>query len=192
MEVIRIAELVDAAPVLAGARSGAALFTKLAALLPPPRSSPEPLLLDFDGVELASASFLRESIFPFKAFTRTARSAWYPVIANSSPDTLDELEVVCSARADSILVCVLSSKMKLSKVSLIGRLDGKQQDAYNFVVSSGGATAKTLMEATATPADASISPTAWNNRLSALVEKGVVAEVSAGRQKFYTPLVRCS
>jgi hypothetical protein len=76
-------------------------------------------------------------------------------------------------------------------VRLSGSLDLKQREAYDFVTANvGGTTAKGLMEATSTTPERSISPTAWNNRLSALVEKGIVSELSEGRQKLYTPVLR--
>lgn len=192
MHLIRIADFTEDATVLAGARSGARLFAALAAALPPPARTAQPLYLDFSEVVVATASFLRESVLPLKALARTVRSSWYPVVANASPEILEELEVVCSARSDAILACRVTDQGNVHSLTLVGSLDAKQRDAYEFVISSGGTTAKMLMEATATAERAALSPTAWNNRLSALVEKGIVSEVSEGRQKVYTPVVRCS
>lgn len=189
---IDVRDLTGGTGILAGARAGAALSAALAAHLPAPRPQPQSLFLDFSGVQFASASFLRESIFPFKALARAVRSSWYPVVANASPEILEELEVVCSARSDTFLACDVGHNGQVKNARLVGGLDSKQRDAYEFVTTRGNATAKALMEARATKAEESISPTAWNNRLSALVEKGIIGEISEGRQKLYIPLLRCT
>jgi hypothetical protein len=188
--VIRLTELASGVPVLTGTRTGTKVFAVLAASLPESESESRPLFVDFTGIELASASFLRETVLPLKALARAIRSSWYPVVANASAETLEDLEVVCSARSDVVLACDLTAEGIVHHVRLIGALDTKQREAYEFVGSTGGATAKALMEATASASDASISPTAWNNRLNALVEKGIVSEIPEGRQKSYAPILR--
>lgn len=190
MRVIRLQD-VSGGGVLAGANAGAKALAKLVTLIPPSGEVAAPLMLDFTGVQLATASYLREAILPFKAFARTARTSWYPVIANASAETLEELEIVCSARADPILTCSMCGSGSVENVRLCGSLDPKQRDAYQFVIENGSATAKALMETRATAAEMGISPTAWNNRLTSLVDKGLVAESFEGRQKVYTPILRC-
>lgn len=176
--------------VLAGARFGAQLFAALAGAMPASSDCGAPLFIDFTDVQFATASFLRESVLPLKSLARTVRSSWYPVVANAAPTVLEELEVVCAARFDAILACILTPEGEVSDIRLVGALDQKQREAYDFVTANGCSTAKTLMAATARDTDAHISPTAWNNRLSALVEKGIVSEGSEGRHKLYTPILR--
>jgi len=54
---------------------------------------PEQLFLDFSGVQIATASFLRESVFAFRDAIRRRRSNFYPVIANAESAVEDELKV---------------------------------------------------------------------------------------------------
>jgi hypothetical protein len=176
--------------VLAGANVGAAVFESLAARFPPSPAHPRALFVDFAKVELATASFLREAVLKLKAHSRTLQSNWYPVICNANSSVLEELEVVCLARSDAMLSCQADSTGQVSHVRLIGKLDQKQREAFEFVVATGGATARDLMEARSSPSEGVTSPTAWNNRLSVLVEKGLVFESYVGRQKLYTPILK--
>lgn len=186
-EVIRVRDHAGGR-VLSGSRDGAKFLNVLVSLMPPPQLLGGPLFIDFDGVSVATASFLRESVLSFKAFARTSRSSWFPVVANASEAVLEELEVVCDARSDAFVTCELN-KGRVTKVRLAGSLESKQREAYEFVTSRGSATAKQLMETMSKNAEISPSPTAWNNRLSVLVEKGLITESSDGRQKLYTPII---
>ena len=70
---ILISELTPG-PVLSGALRGQELLAKLlpeAAAEPP---SPQPLFLDFNGIDSATASFLRESVLTFRDVVRGRRS----------------------------------------------------------------------------------------------------------------------
>lgn len=189
MIVIRIRDLADST-VLAGALAGATLLRKLVAALPPTEKEPQPLFLDFEDIEVVTASYLREAVLALKSFARSTGSHWYPVVANASHATLEELEVVCTARSDTILTCRLSKWRQATDIRLAGSLDAKQREAFEFVVATGGATAKDLMAARSVEGDSPLSPTAWNNRLSVLAEKGIVAESYHGRQKLYTPVLK--
>jgi hypothetical protein len=159
------------------------------AVLPSQEQTTGPVFLEFSEIEVATASFLRESVLAFKAFSRSTRACWYPVVSNASAATIEELDVVCAARSDTILTCRLSNDGTIRDIQLAGALDQKQREAYEFVTLKGSATAKQLMEATAASDEVATSPTAWNNRLSALVDKRIVSESQLGRQKVYTPVL---
>jgi hypothetical protein len=185
---IRVRDFVDT-PVLAGAQAGARTLARLIALRQLSGLN-GPVFLDFGGIEVATASFLREFALPFKAFPRSTRSSWHAVIANASPETLEELSIVCTIRSDPMLTCALDDLGKVTGIGMAGLLDSKQREAYEFVVANGNVTAKQLMESTSKASESATSPTAWNNRLSTLVDKGIVAEANIGRQKVYTPVLR--
>jgi hypothetical protein len=188
MKVIRLIDLTGQ-DVLAGALAGAKLFASLAPLLPRD-GDPAPLVVDFSGISVATASFLRESVVAFKSFARSRRSSWYPVVGNAAEEIFEELDVVCQARSDAMLTCEFTSSGEVLATRLAGHLDPKQREAFDYVMSQSHCTARELMQATATEAEKNSSPTAWNNRLNALVEKGVISESPLGRLKFYTPLLR--
>jgi len=186
---IRIRDISEV-QVLAGAQAGATMLGKVLEHLPALPRVNGALFVDFEGIEVTTASFLREFVLPLKSIARSLRSTWYPVVANPSPAVLEELDVITTARSEPILTCKLDANEKVTDIKLAGRLDPKQLEAYEFVVRQGDVTAKQLMEATATSAEKGTSPTAWNNRLSVLVDKGLVAEASLGRQKVYVPILR--
>jgi hypothetical protein len=83
--------LQGAGPVLAGAPNGKAAFASLVRELSHEPADPTPLFLDFQHVDVATASYLRESIFALKNYLRTISSKIYPVAANANEDVEDEL-----------------------------------------------------------------------------------------------------
>jgi len=79
---IHMMELVGGA-VLAGAVSGRKALAKLIELTDQEPLVPEPVFLDFAGVDVATASFLRETVLAYRDTVRRRRSNFYPVIANA-------------------------------------------------------------------------------------------------------------
>ena len=184
--IIDIREL-SGGPVLSGAINGKSLFVKLldATALEP--EGPIPLVMDFGKVEVATASFLRESVFALKSYMRTIGSDYYPVVANINDAVRDELSVLTEAKNDAIMTCELDVTGRAANPVLVGSLDPKQELTFGLVVKLNVADANSLMEKFG-DAEKTKSTTAWNNRLAALVARGVVREFSQGRAKFYRPL----
>src|SRR5689334_20625221 len=87
-------------PVAAGAIRGKKVFADLILALPKSPKTPSPLFLDFAGIEIATASFLRESLFALKDYLRNTSSLLYVVAANLNPDVWDELAVIAHAKGD--------------------------------------------------------------------------------------------
>lgn len=172
--------------VLAGALPGQKVFAKLISSTIPP-TAPEVYFLDFSGVDLATTSFLRESVLAYRSHARSHWGYVYPVVANLAPRVREELEHFLVDRGDALIVCDLDAKDRVSKVYVIGRLDGKQDVTLRAVVKAGEVDAPTLAERHKT--GGVVSPTAWNNRLAALVTKGLLMEVSTGRSKRYRPVL---
>lgn len=153
----------------------------------PEPDDPEPLFIDFAKVEVATASFLRESMFALKSYMRTNGSKFYPVAANVNQAIKDELSVLADAKNDAIMTCHLDDTGHVADAELVGELDPKQQMTFSLVLKLNGADANSLMEKFG--ADEKMkNTTAWNNRLAGLVARGVVREFSNGRAKFYRPL----
>ena len=73
--------------VLAGAVNGKALLNRLLDATAMEAETPEPIFLDFSGIQVATASFLRESVLAFRDIVRGRRSHYYPVIANVDDGT---------------------------------------------------------------------------------------------------------
>src|ERR1700722_12161867 len=90
--------------ILAGASNGKRVLAKLVTTTMQEPLEPEPLFLDFSKVEVATASFLRESVLSLRNIIRGQRSNFYPVIANSNSDIRDELyELVGGQRSDVLI-----------------------------------------------------------------------------------------
>lgn len=171
-------------PILSGAPSGRHLFAKLVELLPPEPKSPEPLFLNFQGIEVATASFLRESVLAFRTFVRGRKSNFYPAIANANSEIIDELFEVVHLRGDVLMTCTVDENGEVLRCLRVGSLDPMQQITFDLVNTHGETTAIKLSETE----NSSIKPTAWNNRLSSLSSLGLISEKNQGRTKIYQPI----
>lgn len=174
--------------VLAGAVTGKSVFVGLIQATGDEPAEPTALLLDFRDVEVATASFLRETVFALKTYMRARKSAYYPVVANLNHEIRDELSVLTDALNDAIVACDIDEMGLLSNVGLIGRLDPKQKLTFDYIVEHRVADANTLKQKLG-DSERTKSTTAWNNRLAGLVSRGVVKEFSSGRAKFYKPIL---
>jgi hypothetical protein len=171
--------------VLSGAIPGRKLLTALIAATPS-SNSPMPTFLDFDGIEVATASFLREAVIGFRDYARLSLQNVYPVAANLSLSVREELEFFVRARGDAIWSCDLDANDAVSKAQVIGELDPVQQATFDAVTQIGAVSAPELASRFT---DNNIGPTAWNNRLSGLAAKGLVVERRQGKSKSFSPLL---
>lgn len=172
-------------PVLAGAVNGKRLFAELLASVDEPRE-PTPVFLDFAGIEVATASFLRESVLRFRDLMRGKRSTLYPIVANANDSVIDELNVLMGANGDAMISCHLDEEGCVTSSAMIGTLDPKQRLTFELVNRLGETDAGTLMREHSKNED--IKQTAWNNRLAMLASLGLVVELPQGRAKRYRPL----
>lgn len=170
--------------VLSGAPSGRYLYGQLVAALPAEPVSPEPLLLDFRAVDVATASYLRESALAFRQFVRGRKSNFYPVVANARDVIIDDLLEVVHARGDVIMVCWSDEDGVVLRWQPLGKLDPMQQLTFDLVLRLGETTASRLAESEG----GTVKITAWNNRLASLSNLGLISECSRGRTKLYKPL----
>jgi hypothetical protein len=143
--------------------------------------------LDFDGVQFASASFLRESVLAFRTIIRSRRSMLYPVIANIDGPPREDLVELVNSRGEVMVTCGLTKDGTVTGVTLIGSLDPKQQRTFDLVQERGETDAGQLMREFG-DTEGVRHGTAWNNRLSSLASLGVIVELSQGRTKRYRPL----
>lgn len=172
---------------LAGALTGRKIFAKLIESTGTEPVEPEPVFLDFAGVNVATASFLRESVLSFRDGVRRRRSNFYPVIANASDLVAEELKVLVGSRGDVLMLCSLDADGNPHQPRLVGELDPKQRMTFDLVQQRGETGAAELMREYG-EAEKTTVQTAWNNRLSALASLGLVVELSQGRMKKYRPL----
>ncbi|KPF67416.1 hypothetical protein IP69_13790 [Bosea sp. AAP35] len=152
--------------------------------MPAEPEGPEPLFVNFVGIEVATASYLRESILAFRTFVRGRKSNFYPAIANANSDVLDEFVELVHLRGDVLMACVVDEGGTVLRCRHIGKLDPMQQLTFDLVNREGETTASKLMEIE----DGPVKATAWNNRLASLSNLGLICEQSHGRTKNYKAL----
>lgn len=178
-------------PVLSGAVNGKTAFAIMVKTIDKDPPAPAALYLDFVDVGVATASYLRESVFALKAYLRNIGSKYYPVAANANESVYDELLTIANARSDAIISCSLSAQGVVSDISLIGQLDPKQKMTFELVNELKQADAGRLMERYGEEEQIT-STTAWNNRLANLASRGLIREFSRGRAKYYRPVLEVS
>lgn len=166
--------------ILAGALLGQKVFAAMIAATTPP-TEPEVLFIDFSGVNVATVSFLRDSVLAYRNHARSHWTTVYPVITNLSPSVLEELAYFVNNTRDALVVC------SGSDVRVLGRLEEKQEFTLRAVIKEREVDAPTL--AARYRKNGPASPTAWNNRLVALSMKGLLIELSSGRSKRYRPVL---
>jgi len=174
------------AEVLAGAVNGRKVFEKLLERTEKEPAVPEPLFLDFAGVNVATASFLRETVLAYRDAVRRRRSNFYPVIANANQVVEEELKILVSTGGDVLMLCLLDENELPHEPRLLGKLDPKQRLTFDLVQKRGVTDAAELMREYGKGEN--IQKTAWNNRLAALAGLGLVVELVEGRTKRYRPL----
>lgn len=181
---LEIQSLMDGQHILSGAADGRRLLARLIALTPT-ANAPEALFLDFAGIQVATVSFLREGIVAYRDFVRASRQNAYPIVANASPVVIEELELFLNTRNDAMWSCAISDD-ETNEHRILGKLDPTQQKTFDLVAKLGTASAPEL---TSSFRDDKIGPTAWNNRLSSLVAKGLLVETRQGKTKTFRPLL---
>jgi hypothetical protein len=173
--------------ILSGDNNGTAALSRLIAEVTAEPANPEPVFLDFSGVEVATASYLRASVLAFRDMVRGRRSTLYPVITNINDAVRDEFALLMHERGDVLMACALDPDGNLIEAGLIGDLDPKQRLTFDLVREHGETDAGELMRAYGDRERLRYT-TAWNNRLAALAGRGLLMEVSQGRAKRYRPI----
>lgn len=173
--------------ILAGSRSGRQTFGELMKSLGDEPKEPVLIFLDFADVEVATASFLRESIIVFRDAVRGRRSNYYPIIANANEHIREELRVLLKPHRDVLMLCTLDNDCSPSNPELVGELELKQRITFDLVNKLGETQASEL--ANDFKQTEYVLPTAWNNRLVSLSKLGLVVEHSHGRSKRYKPVL---
>ena len=183
-KTLRLHDLAQSS-ILAGSVAGKKMLGLMMDAVREP-SQPSPLFLDLDGIEIATASYLRESILSFCQLCRIQRSNIYPVISNVADSIVEELSLLVNSTGDVLIVCDLEADGTLRSSKLIGALDAKQRLVFDLVKQIGEVDARTLMQRSTTE---SVQKTAWNNRLASLASAGLILEITHGRTKRYRPLL---
>lgn len=181
--VISFFALMDNSSVLAGVPRGEEAFARLIRMSNS-LSGLTRVFLSFSGVDVATASFLRESVVNFRTFCREFKRDLYPVVANGNSNIMDELSALLELTGDALVSCHVNDLGEVSQVKIVGRLEQKQNIALQAVTEAGEAEAGSLAHRYK-----DVEATAWNNRLASLVGKGILVELRKGRAKSYRPVL---
>jgi len=187
MKILSIKQI-GRSSILSGALRGQDAFTRMVKETGENPPSPTPVFLDFRHVEIATSSYLRESVIAYRDFVRSRRTNIYPVLANLNEVVSEELVLLVEPRGDVLMACTLNSGDRPSDLRLIGALDPKQELTFNLVSERGEVDAVQLMRDLGKH-EGLRHATAWNNRLSSLASLGLIAEISYGRAKKYRPVL---
>lgn len=184
---IQLKDVMGGQDVLFGVPMGKQCMLKLLESTPEPEV-PTIVLLDFEGVESATVSFLREGPLAYRKHLRRGSSSnLYPVFANLSEAVADSLNDFLIASPDAVFACEIGPDESVTNPRLLGQLEPMQRLTFDAVLSSEGVTATDLARE-AGDGDKPVKITAWNNRLAALAQKGVLIETKEGRRKTYRTL----
>ena len=187
MVILRMTEHSDRT-VLAGALSGKSVLNWMLAKTMAEPDTPALVILDFSGVEVATVSFLRESVLAFRDIIRGRRSQYYPIVANINDLVREEFIELLRIRGGGLMTCHMSDDRRVREAAPLGQLDPKQQITFDLVQQHGETDAAELMRKYG-KSERLKHANAWNNRLSALAAMGLVVERRQGRAKRYSSLV---
>jgi len=175
--------------VLSGAIPGRQQFGRFLQQVPTDTSLQKLFLVNFEGIRVATSSYLRESILAMRAHLRAQKSKLHLVPVNLSEEVLEELSDLMKNTHDAIVVGSANSMGEPNSPRLLGDLDPKQRHTFEFVQQNNdGVDARQLM-LSSEDINSIKSPTAWNNRLSNLADRGLLIEEAVGRSKRYRPLI---
>lgn len=186
MTRVSIKDLAGGIDVLAGTINGTKVLAKLLEQTGRDPIKPELVFLDFEGVDVATASFLREAVLSFRDKIRRGRSNFYPVVANANEVVQEELRVLLRSDGDVLMLCSLGKSNRPTKPQLAGELDPKQRLTFDLVRHCRETDAAELMREHGKTEK--VKQTAWNNRLAALANLGLIFELNQGRTKRYRTL----
>jgi hypothetical protein len=187
MMIISMAER-SGSHILAKATSGRFALRRLLEVAEIEPGGTTPMILNFAGVEVATASFLRECILGFRDAVRMRSSKFYPVIGNANDTVSEELNYLLTNKNDAMLACSVTGNRQISDLHLLGEIDPKHRQTFDLVVRLRETDASTLMRDHSD--EDSITRTAWNNRLATLSAMGLIIEVRHGRSKRYMPVLQ--
>jgi len=180
---LRLFKLSGRQRVLAGSKNGLRMLGVLIGQ-GVPRPDVGPCFVDLAQIDVVTSSFFRDCVLGYRNHARTTVPHLYPVVANPSDTTLEEIAPYLDREGDAVWVCRLDARGSVSEPYVLGRLDPVQQQTLDLVQKLGQAEAPTLAAN-----DRSIGITAWNNRLSALSSRRLLIEQRSGKTKIYRPVL---
>jgi len=167
---------------LAGAIAGSAWFLKAREEIDAVDSGF--CVVDFDGIRLATVSWLREGLIALQKYTVAMRPQIVLAVTHLEPVVREELEVALQATSNVMLSVEDAVNDDIRAVSVLGRLDPALDETLQVVRDKAEFDASFVSENLK-----SVGLSAANNRLAALEARGLLKSERRGRSRFYRPLV---
>lgn len=179
LTVLRLCPFTESFPSLTGVSRARQLLAKLITWTA--EESPKgTLILDFNGVGDASASFLRESILAFRDYARAYQPELFPVLANISDAVREEFNTLLKDRGEAMPGCRLDAAGIPVEPEILGILEPGLSQTLEMIRERGQ---MTLGDFTA--AAAAIKATTWSNRVASLIKQGFVVPSPEPNKRVY-------
>lgn len=143
------------------------------------------VLLDFEGVELVTGSWINAMFVPFLTWAKDERQDLFPVICNAEKTWLEELALVAEWTHRCFVVA--EGPLPPRRAFVVGPLDPGQRATLEAMLELEEATGAKLERE---KPEAEVKATAWNNRLRDLYEKRLLRRERRGREQVYSPVVK--
>lgn len=138
------------------------------------------LILDFDGVGDASASFLRESILAYRDWARAYEPELYPVLANISDAVREEFNTLLRDRGQAMPGCRLDAAGEPVEAEVLGALELGLSETLAMVRERGTVTLEDLRQAS------EAKSTTLSNRIASLIRQGFVVTTQEPKRRAYS------
>ncbi|MSU58837.1 MAG: hypothetical protein EXS35_11845 [Pedosphaera sp.] len=149
------------------------------------------VILNFDGVDFATASYFKAAVLGLAKenvrSTTHSELSMFPVVHNLSEDLGEELTIVCRSEWFPCLEATKYTQKGLLACRLHGEIDGSLKRTLQLLQSSAPATAASLAEQSP---DEKVNVTAWNNRLAELFRLRLTTRYKEGRFWKYEPVTK--
>lgn len=189
MPRIPIAQLLPRSARLTGSAVGDEHSRQICELLEMAEPSDRLAVFNFDGIESASASYLKRIWNPFFRSTELGddtAGGFSPVLVNvASTDLIEDLEDYLTGKERAVVIAA-EEGATLRFDRLVGRLDGAAAETFEELRRLKSVTAQRLFEL---HPERTTNQTAWNNRLAQLVSLRVASRRREGRFWIYQPTV---
>jgi hypothetical protein len=176
LTILPLRDLTAEFPSLTGVARARQLLAKLVAWTAD-ESPKGTLFLDFTGITVASASFLRDSVLAFRDYVRAYQSDVFPVLANIADTVREEFDTLLKARNEAMPACRFDDAGKPVDATIIGALEASLSQTLDVIRERGQVALSDL------PTD--IKSTTWSNRLASLIRQGFIVPIPEPNKRVY-------
>ena len=135
------------------------------------------LILDFTGVDNASASFLREAILAFRDYVRAYQPEVFPVLANLTAEVSEEFGTLLKDRGEAMPGCRLDTFGAPVDAEVLGFLEPGLSRTLEMIRTRGQLALGDMPSET--------KPTTWSNRIASLIRQGFVVPIRERNKRVY-------